>query len=325
MKSSNLLALAAVLTVSCGILNDYKNKKDEASSSLSTVVTPANDQSCRDLIKEQNTSNSYILKVLSYNVKSLPFPAPGSLDRKKRMKRIGNQLAKRREEGNQPDIVLLQELFKSKSNLIGKAKYPYIQRGPEEGNKMLSSGIFTLSELPITYEYGQAYPEDACGDWDCKANKGFTHSKIQIPGAPEAINILNTHMQALREQSQPREAQIRMVAKYIEENIPKDELVIFAGDFNLKIDRPGYPIFKELTGFTDVGEYCTTNDNCQAVKLAEQEDGIFYQHTNDHHFGRVGKTIKAEPLCIDRATNPKGKKGEDSDHMGYEAHYRVTW
>ncbi len=59
---------------------------------------------------------SKVVRILNYNVHALPETVSGD-NPKDRMRRIGEALASRRQEGTQPDFVLLQEAFDKRDRI----------------------------------------------------------------------------------------------------------------------------------------------------------------------------------------------------------------
>ena len=280
-------------------------------------------------------SGSFILKVLSYNVKGLPWPA--AKNTKKRMKKIGKQLAFLRSQGKAPHIVLLQEAIQSDSKLRERANYPIQYEGPDtstpghrENDRKFTtykSGLWILSELPLSDAVNISYPTGACSGWDCMANKGWQHIKVHIPGLDVPIELFNTHMQAhVKRQAEidARKIQILAVTDYLNTNLNGSEPVIFAGDFNLKPNRAGYPLFVKESGLINVGNLCINSDSCQKGSKSSESD--IYARSNDHHFYRSGIRVKIEPIYIDRSFGRYYEDGKNlSDHDGYEVHYLVSW
>ncbi len=72
------------------------------------------------------------LSVMSYNVAGLPWPVKAG--RGEALKRIGDELAKMRAAGTEPDVILIQEGFRKEiGDLIDRSGYPYVARGPKKG------------------------------------------------------------------------------------------------------------------------------------------------------------------------------------------------
>ena len=86
-------------------------------------------------------THARVLKVLSYNIKGNPAAFLEGF-KGKRYAEIGKSLARLRERGEQPDVVLLQESFTIRARQVRKkAGYPYFARGPREDDTMLSAGL----------------------------------------------------------------------------------------------------------------------------------------------------------------------------------------
>ena len=72
--------------------------------------------------------------VMTYNVEGLPWPVRKG--RGQALKAIGGELAAMRAAGRQPDVVLIQEGFRSEIwDLIDESGYPYVARGPNKGQR----------------------------------------------------------------------------------------------------------------------------------------------------------------------------------------------
>ncbi|KAK3821423.1 MAG: sphingomyelin phosphodiesterase [Benniella sp.] len=109
----------------------------------------------------------------------------------------------------------------------------YSTTAPENG------GTLILSKWPITQKHQFVY-KNACGaDWF--SNKGFAYVTINYRGAN--VHVFGTHMQSddkgcsAGQAAQCRADALNAWRSYIDgRNIPANELVIMAGDFNIKRD-----------------------------------------------------------------------------------------
>ena len=159
------------------------------------------------------------LSVLSYNAHGVPWPI--ARHRKGALRQIGQSLAAMRANGDQPNIVLLQEAFtKPAKRIAALGDYRYAVAGPTRHDRMGAvrnpltrlftarehrgkgehdgtiedSGLLVLSDYPIVDVKRMPYPRFACAGFDCLANKGVVLVRVQIPGSAELVTIIDTHM-----------------------------------------------------------------------------------------------------------------------------------
>lgn len=180
--------------------------------------------------------SSIELSILIYNVAGLPWPIgcgkvsravdehgdriPIACNRSAAVKAIGDTLRKLRQQGQEPDIVMLQEAFISAAKEIPvRAGYPNWVVGPgvsdlgqrysvrasqrfiddrsfwkgEKLGKWQSSGLILASNFPIKVVYSHPFNQWECAGTDCLANKGLLVAEIKVPGLPHHLKIVTTH------------------------------------------------------------------------------------------------------------------------------------
>ncbi|TGA99053.1 sphingomyelin phosphodiesterase [Streptomyces sp. MZ04] len=151
------------------------------------------------------------------------------------------------------DVVVLQEAFDNSSSDALKANaagaYPhqtpvmgrskdgweatggaYSATTPEDG------GVTILSKWPIVRKEQYVY-KDACGsDW--YSNKGFVYAQLDVNGTK--VHVVGTHTQSTDpgcgsgEAASTRSKQFKEMDAFLDaKNIPADEQVVVAGDFNV--------------------------------------------------------------------------------------------
>ncbi|WP_187369920.1 sphingomyelin phosphodiesterase [Streptomyces boluensis] len=154
-------------------------------------------------------------------------------------------------QGN--DVVVVQEAFDNSASEALKsnsaAQYPYqtpvmgrstsgwdatsgaySSLTPEDG------GVTMLSKWPVLRQEQYVYKE-ACGA-DSQANKGFVYAVLSVNGAK--VHVVGTHAQATDpscatgEPARIRSTQFKEMDAFLDgKDIPADEQVIVAGDFNV--------------------------------------------------------------------------------------------
>jgi len=273
-------------------------------------------------------SRSFELVVLSYNVKSLPFlrDAP-------RLRQIGRMLAERRRNGDEPDVVLLQEAFSSDAERIrSRAGYRYQVVGTgKEGGLLLEnpSGLEILSDHPIVAQYGRRFND--CSGADCLVSKSVLGVTLAIPQLPVPIRIFTTHLQAHTPNDAVRKNQIDDIDVFLRRIGFGTEPAIFAGDVNFKPKHESYRKFlRELSFFTESGRYCLDDrDRCEIVVGNDGRTNLFDvwagSHDRQYFYTPQGSPVHVEPVRLIRNFTEPFEGTSLSDHWGYEVRYRFSW
>jgi endonuclease/exonuclease/phosphatase family metal-dependent hydrolase len=281
---------------------------------------------------ESVSANQKVITILSYNVHGLPpvlAPVP------ERFARIGDVLAKRRAQGTEPDVIVLQEMFTPRTKeIIERSGYPYVYKGAGKNvaaGKIFGSGLVVLSNFPFLSKRKHSYALNACAGWDCFAHKGVVHVRIEIPGVPDPLDVLNTHLNAksyenrlfIKDPDKAREKQIYEVKKFLE--VPKQDSfpIIFPADFNLKPSRKNFDLLLSQTELLDAGATCLSDAQCVVGSDTKPEE--VYEKTVDHHLFRSGEKVKVKPIFVERNFSQIVDGSELSDHLGYEIQYLLSW
>lgn len=273
--------------------------------------------------RQLGASRSFVLKILSYNIKGTPV-APFQGFSHDRYKKIGKILARRRASGTQPHLVLIQEAFVSKTKELREhAGYPHLAKGPGTGGAALDGGLYILSDYPIADKEVVAFGADACSGWDCHANKGAMLARLQIPGLPFAIDVYNAHLQAGADAEEERLAQIDILERFLRQNMGVGNPSIFPGDFNTKPRRPSYGYLLQKTGLANAGADCRSAPASCAVSAATDPLQLL-ENTHDQHLYAPGKqdVYRIRPVFAERNFQDEEAL---SDHLGYEVHYEIRW
>lgn len=280
-------------------------------------------------------SGSVRLRVLSYNIKD--FPA-GVIDDGGRAEEVGRALARRRELGTAPDVVLLQEAFGSGTErLLRAAGYPHVAAGPafdepppgggSSYQRMLESGLRALSLHPIVARRGRAF--GACAAWDCLANKGVLHVSVRVPGAPSPVELATTHMNANRDRHpvdtqarvhEVRRRQIDALAEFLA--VAKGRAAVLAGDFNLRPGDPNYPHLFERLSMSSAGEVCVAG-GCELDPRTSAVEAL--HDAVDHHLFADGARVSVRPRRLTRNFREPVAGRPLSDHLGFEVEYELIW
>ncbi len=290
-----------------------------------------------------------ILSILTYNINALPSPV--KRHKTSRLNRIAEILKERRENGTQPDIVVLQEAFVDRSNvIIEQSGYKYVVRGPgrksgkkqigtswnvEGGHsyakgqkiqKFMNSGLIILSDFEITNPVFTTFGADACAGLDCLANKSIVMIEISVPGMDTPVHLVTSHFNSNRSSKAPGAVRLRahqkqtdILAKFLARTSSIKAPLILAGDFNTKPPRR-YQYFREKIDTLDVAEVCLERGEVCILDTNTEISEILYL-TNDKQFYRSGSAILLTPIYIERNFRETVQGRPLSDHTGYEVHY----
>lgn len=291
------------------------------------------------------------LRVLSYNIQALPPPIKKG--KAPLFERIAELLRERRQNDTHPHVVLLQEAFDSKSDVIAETSgYKYILRGPgrktnaklgkahwvpqtrkayvsfTDPQKFMGSGLMIMSDYPIVAGHHKSFHSDECAGIDCLANKSIQLARIEVPGVGQPIDIVNSHFNSRKSAAAPTRITLKIhhkqtdKLKWFLEKASKGNPLIVAGDFNTK-QPERYSYFDRTLGLIDAGKVCLSDTGrCKVAEHTEQETILF--NTNDKHFYSGSKRVALHPYFIERNFSEKLDGRELSDHLGYEVHYTVV-
>ena len=140
------------------------------------------------------------------------------------------------------DVLVLTEVFDKATSdqLLNRLRneYPYQSGEIFKAGKLLNSGTRILSRWPFETEGSHIYTP--CNGIQCAATRGVIYTKINKLG--KTYNVFATHTQSSDDDANrnARLAQLDEMGAYIRSlNLPADEPVIMAGDFN--VNKIGLP------------------------------------------------------------------------------------
>ncbi|MGA1854129.1 endonuclease/exonuclease/phosphatase family protein [Sphingobium sp. HT1-2] len=298
------------------------------------------------------------LSVLTYNIHGLPWPV--ARGRTQAFAQIVQHLRTMREDGTQPHIIVLQEVFTTDARAIGRAAgYRYVVEGPGaqmpgQGNlpsgshaltdaaawyhgetlgKYVGSGLQILSDYPIAGVRKMAFPAFACAGFDCLANKGALLVSVALPGQWDRVDIVTTHLnsrRASRVQDDRSLAAYRLQVDYLTNFItsahdPSRPLIV-AGDFNVG----SVPARKQMLLSRAQSRWCQDGDIDDAYGeaarrgIALSADARFSRkRARDWQFFTPGRRTDLELSSIDVPFGHEPDGTMLSDHVGYSATYQL--
>lgn len=295
-------------------------------------------------------SEVIVLRVLSYNINGLP--APIKKGKEPHYARIADVLNERRANGTQPHIVLIQEAFDGKSDIVAETTgYKYVLKGPgrkdeskrgdahwvqktrkayasfSDPQKFMGSGLLILSDYPIIDARHKAFNSDECAGFDCMSNKSILLARIEIPGLGRPLDIINSHFNSRSAAKAPKKAVFKAhsrqtnTLKWFLDKTHTGNPIIVAGDFNTKEERR-YSYFTEIIGFKDAGVECLDAIGRCAVGEGTRVEELLFK-TNDKHFYADGDGVQVQPRRMERNFDEMLNGKPLSDHLGYEVVYSL--
>lgn len=308
------------------------------------------------ILDQQSNTASITVSVLTYNVEGLPWPARSS--RASRLREIGRQLSAMRAAGRAPDIILLQEVFTSEAARIGeRAGYLNRVRGPgrlsirpstsgdaapalvksrklkkgEGLGRLLSSGLYVLSDFPVTHASGQPFRRRECAGFDCLANKGVQHVRIRVPGVRQPLDLFNTHLNSRGASGvsdarslKAHQLQIDETSRFIESNRDRRYPMIFGGDFNMRDAQDRFQHFALRTPYRLVHQYCVEQVGACEVTLSWDGDTP-WMDTQDLQGFDDGEAVTIRPMKVEAMFDAPWKGRPLADHDGLLVVYRMSW
>lgn len=263
-----------------------------------------------------------------------------------------------RKNGNQPQIVLLQEAFTGAAKSIAsEAKYPFVVRGParhdriqisldayerqftnadnklkgEDDGKLEDSGLLVLSDYPVIDVKRMPYASYACAGYDCLANKGAVLVRIAVPGLSEPLDVIDTHLNSRGasgvDDSRADTAfawQAEQLRAFVNDNVPPTAPAIVAGDFNIGNTAYRHSIIVRNGGVLPGSKDALRTALEQAHAFPDQDaTRVIVSRGKDWMFVRSGPLVA---LSLQSVTVPFGLEANGkslSDHFGYVAHYSI--
>jgi endonuclease/exonuclease/phosphatase family metal-dependent hydrolase len=288
--------------------------------------------------------------VLTYNLEGVPWRG----GRKAQLRAIGERLDTLRREGAGPDIVLFQEAFSADARAaVANAGYPALAAGPnraqrralpgesdrrghkwtkgELGVKAVGSGLVVASVYPISVKASEPFSRRACAGLDCLSNKGALFVRIAIPGAPDGLDVFDTHLNAQgasrvkqRRHLPVHEAQVRELDHFIAQQRDLQNPIILGGDFNMRGSEPRFSFFEGRQSLDLVHRYCAERrDECD-VRMSWDGDAP-WMDTQDLQLFGSGSRVSIRPVRVETLFDGRPDSPKLSDHDGFRVIYELSW
>lgn len=306
-------------------------------------------------IDPRTQTRSITLAVVIYNVAGLPWPIRSGTG--SAMKRIGTAFESEFSR-ERPELLLLQEAFVPSSiRLPSRAGYRNFVLGPsrsarstlprealdqefldgrrrgkgERSAKLLNAGLVLATEYEISALSVEPFGPRNCAGFDCMSNKGLMLVRINIPGVPAPLFILNTHLNARGASGVSRERsryahnrQVDDLIMLLERDWRGQGPLIYAGDFNTR-NAPSRFEYKDSRLPGELAHrFCHANrDRCQVKKAWDNDEP--WTRTQDLQGYADGAGIRIEPIEIAALFDHPVDGKMLSDHNALRVKYRISW
>jgi len=305
------------------------------------------------------------VSIMTYNVEGLPWPI--RFGRTTAAREIGDRLAALRREGAQPHILVLQEAFGAEQKAIGeRAGYRYRVDGPGEADrnpaamaaetpadraylahahrlrgegwgKWAGSGLVLYSDYPILAVRSTVFPDYACAGFDCLANKGALMAVVAVPGSPQPVAVVATHLNSKTASGVGKarytyafSRQMDVLGGFLREALPAGVPYVIAGDTNVgagatraglfgtmvaSLPRTGAPGVNALTTCLAPGSTCRVDTPDEARRSHEKG--------KDLEVYGSGTAVRLQPVTVSVPFGHGPDGSMLSDHIGYAVGYAM--
>lgn len=293
------------------------------------------------------------LDVMTYNIEGLHWPARRG--REAELEQIGERLAELRQAGEAPDVIVFQEMFSHAARrAVRSAGYPAEVAGPslwkrrslpsdgrvpgrrdwregELGVRLASGGLAIVSRYPLVAYRAEPFSHRACAGLDCLSNKGALFARIAVPGAPDPIDVFDSHMNSRHASHAPPERTLaahhleaRELADFIDRERDPADPAILGGDFNVRRSAARFEVLEPLEPLTLVHRYCLDAAHGCDVRLGWTDDTPWLD-TEDLQFFRPGQRVDIRPVRVESMFDGAADGPVLSDHVGLRVVYDVSW
>ncbi|HVM38144.1 MAG TPA: endonuclease/exonuclease/phosphatase family protein [Sphingomicrobium sp.] len=296
------------------------------------------------------------ISVVTYNVAGLPFPArtgTGSA-----MRRIHLAMTRAWQGDRRPDILLLQEAFvPSATRLILSAGLANHVRGPSPGDrravavrdpeqnnlkgrkwrkgegwpKLANSGLALGTNFGILAHVAEPFGRRSCAGLDCLANKGVTLTALHLPGVPEPLLVLNTHLNARgaarvsrRRTDYAHRQQVCEMAELLAREWRGRYPLIYAGDFNTRGTARRFDYKDENLPGELAHRFCHNEPQRCRVEMSWDGDEP-WRDTQDLQGYASSARVTIEPVAIEAEFDEPVGGRRLSDHDALRVTFRMSW
>jgi endonuclease/exonuclease/phosphatase family metal-dependent hydrolase len=306
-----------------------------------------------EIVQSRDGNKAVLLKVLTYNIEGLGFPARRG--RSQDLRQIGARLDAMRIAGTGPDVVLFQEMFSGAAKkAVAASGYPAITPGPkrttrpsestreklpgkkklkrgEVGMHFIGSGLAIASRYPIMLTDVRAFGARSCAGIDCLSNKGIVLARLYIPGLPTPIDVYDTHLNSRGASKTPEyrnraahDRQALETSEFIDSTHNDNYPVVLGGDFNMRHSEPRWENFTRYQPMNLVHRVCADASSGCEVRMSWDGDEP-WMDTQDLQFFAGGGGTTIRPIRVEAMFDGSPDSPRLSDHDGLMVTYRIEW
>lgn len=288
------------------------------------------------------------LTVMTYNVHGLPWPI--AEDRAEDLAQIGDRLARLRNDGRAPDVVVIQEAFTADAKAIARRSgYRYVLFGnaaaSAEGSPQadaqwwrgegvgatLDSGLMLLSDRPLAAVRRLGFSARDCAGYDCLAAKGVLAARVTLVDGSQ-VDVATAHLNARTasgvSHDRSRAAWLRQLdtlATFVRQRQSAGVPLVLAGDFNVGKDEGRRRGFRSVWSAStrhsagiDGLRWLGGNGSQLSSDLRHA-----LEHGRDWSLSFDSRSARVTPTAAAAIFGRNGEDGGLSDHVGYAITYRV--
>jgi hypothetical protein len=197
--------------------------------------------------------------------------------------------------------------------------------------RLLSSGLYVLSDFPVVDSAAQPFRSRECAGFDCLANKGVQHVRIQVPGMPQPLDLFNTHLNSRGASGvsdarslKAHQLQSDETSRFMESRRNRRYPMIFGGDFNMRNSLERFEHFSRGTPYALVHQYCVERTDACQVDLSWDGDTP-WMDTQDLQGFEDGEAVTVRPVRVAAMFDAPWNGRPLADHDGLVAKYRISW
>ena len=260
-------------------------------------------------------------------------PGAGSPDVMKRARLIPAWI--REAAAEDFDCIVFAEAFDDEARALIveglRPDYPHATRvvGEDEGLEQ-DGGVLIVSRWPLSRE-AQIEFDDAGGS-DAYSEKGCIYARVDRPD--RSVHVFGTHLQAGTgaENRRLRSRQLAQMARFVESrDVPADEPVVFAGDFNVNAheDDGELEAMMETLGATeprDLSSLYSYNPYENRLAGEGKRELLDYVLLHEEHLRPLESRFEVLPVLTRQAPWTRfHASGELSDHEPVLGTFRFPW
>ncbi|TCD02037.1 hypothetical protein EYB45_10150 [Erythrobacteraceae bacterium CFH 75059] len=300
---------------------------------------------------------STTITVVNYNVAGLPFPVRRGTGTA--MARIADAMTASWNGDGRPDLLLLQEAFvPSASRLTFAAGFANHVRGPSAASRpsvvkpnresaevlsrriwrrgegwprMTGAGLALGTDFGIAAQVNEPFGPRSCAGWDCLSNKGVALTWVEIPGVPEPLLILNTHLNSRGSTGVSRERadlahrqQVREMGDILARHWQGEVPLVYAGDFNTRNVPFRFDLKDERLPGELAHRFCFNHPERCRITMSWDSDEP-WMDTQDLQGYASSRRIRVEPVAIAAEFDAPVDGEMLSDHDALRVTYRLSW